>query len=490
MRRRILLLTVGMTTLVVLAFAIPLMFLVRSAIVQRNERSALDDAKTIGLYLRSSNPDVQALGDYVDSLNADSPTSTTVTLADGTVIGATPVTGIAPQPTAYPNGTRPTRAPFDGFQGRPDNSTLRDVAGGGQVAEIEGFSTGIGGRIVVQVYLSPSARTDGLGAWLLLLGGVSIGLLAVSAAGAEVLTRRIVRPLTRTAAVAHELSQGDLAARAPTRGPREVAEVGTALNRLAGRIGELISEERETVADLSHRLRTPLTALRLEAESLSSPAEAERIGDRVSVLERTLTNVIRAARRQQREGLVPAADATAVVQERVDFWTALAEDQDRVVTRDLPTVPLMVRCAPEDLAAAVDALLENVFAHTPEGAALSISLRAAAGSAAAAGGDAGGDAGAGGDASSDGDASPVGDAGEDGAGDAGGFGAVLEVCDDGPGFSSDAAMRGRSDRGSSGLGLDIARHTAEASGGAMTIGAGEAGRGARITLTLGPPLPV
>ncbi|MCW2604418.1 MAG: hypothetical protein JWN61_2553, partial [Pseudonocardiales bacterium] len=41
MRRRILLLTVGMTTLVVLAFAIPLMFLVRSAIVQRNERSAL-----------------------------------------------------------------------------------------------------------------------------------------------------------------------------------------------------------------------------------------------------------------------------------------------------------------------------------------------------------------------------------------------------------------------------------------------------------------
>lgn len=449
MRRRILLLTVGMTTLVVLAFAVPLVFLVRSVVVQRNERDALSEAKDIGLYLRISNPDADALAEYVDAVNAGGSRQTTVTLADGTVIGAEPAAGITTQPYAYPSGTRSPSPYFGGsgppdFRGGPNDSTLREVGGGGKVAEIEGFSDAIPGRIVVQVYLSSSARIDGLGPWLLLLGGVSVGLLAVSAAGAEVLTRRIVRPLTRTAAVAHELSQGDLTARAPTQGPREVAEVGTALNRLAGRIDELVSEERETIADLSHRLRTPLTALRLEAESLSSPADAERLGERVSVLERTLTNVIRAARRQQREGLAPAADATAVVLDRVDFWEALAEDQDRVLTRDLPSGQIMVRCAPEDLAAAVDALLENVFAHTPEGTALSVRLGA----------------------------------GAEGA-------AVLQVQDAGPGFSGDAAARGRSDRGSSGLGLDIARHTAEASGGTMAIGAGPDG-GARITLTLGP----
>src|SRR5262245_17857362 len=40
---------------------------------------------------------------------------------------------------------------------------------------------------------------------------------------------------------------------------------GAGLNHLAARIGELLAHERETVADLSHRLRTPLTALRFDA---------------------------------------------------------------------------------------------------------------------------------------------------------------------------------------------------------------------------------
>jgi signal transduction histidine kinase len=165
----------------------------------------------------------------------------------------------------------------------------------------------------------------------------------------------------------------------------------------------------------------------------------------VSVLERTLTNVIHAARRPQREGLAPSADATAVVAERVDFWAALAEDQDRDVARELPVDPILVRCAEQDLAAAVDALLGNVFAHTDEGVALAVTLART----------------------------------DDGA--------VLTVADDGPGFTAEAVVRGRSDRGSSGLGLDIARQAAEASGGALTIGTGPDGRGAVVTLTLGAP---
>ena len=81
-----------------------------------------------------------------------------------------------------------------------------------------------------------------------------------------------------------------------------MADVGVALNRLADRIDELIAEERETVADLSHRLRTPLTTLRLDAEALRDPDEAERVGAHVSTLERMLTAIIHAARRPQREG--------------------------------------------------------------------------------------------------------------------------------------------------------------------------------------------
>lgn len=447
MRRRILLLTLGLTTIVVLAFAIPLVPLIRSIIEQRNERAAVEQAQKVGLYLRDDAPDAAMLTAYLSELNARSTLDTRVVLPGGALLGARLPSSIASDP---PGGEFLPRT--GGLAGGPNSpggplgqrDAPQPVQGGGRLVDsIAPYESGLAR---IQVYLSPSAHIAGLGRWLLLLAAVSIGLLALAAVSAEVLTRRIVRPLTRTAGAAHELSRGDMDARAPTTGPREVAEVASALNHLAGRIDELISQERETVADLSHQLRTPLTALRLEAERLA-PQDAERIGERVSVLERTLTNVIHAARRPQREGLAPAVDATAVVRQRLDFWQALADEQDREVRRELPSGPVLVRCAPEDLASAVDALLENVFAHTADGVAMAVRL----------------------------------------APDAGG--AILQVSDEGPGFEPAAAVRGRSDRGSSGLGLDIARQAADASGGDMTIGSapGPERRGAVITLRLGAP---
>ena len=75
------------------------------------------------------------------------------------------------------------------------------------------------------------------------------------------------------------------------------------LNRLAARIGELLAHERETLADLSHRLRTPLTALRIDAESLSDDEEvmSRVIGD-VDALTRTVNEIIAEARRPAGDG--------------------------------------------------------------------------------------------------------------------------------------------------------------------------------------------
>jgi signal transduction histidine kinase len=62
----------------------------------------------------------------------------------------------------------------------------------------------------------------------------------------------------------------------------------------------------------------------------------------------------------------------------------------------------------------------------------------------------------------------------------------LEVADAGPGLPRAEPVRGRSDRGSSGLGLDIARRCAESSGGSMSVGTSVSG-GAAIVLELGAP---
>src|SRR3954462_13451203 len=90
-------------------------------------------------------------------------------------------------------------------------------------------------------------------------------------------------------------------------------------------------------------------------------------------LERAVTAVIQQARRRAADR--PAGcDATAVVADRVAFWAVLAEDTDRDVRRELPRGPLPVAIPADELAAALDALLGNVFAHTPDGTAFGVSL--------------------------------------------------------------------------------------------------------------------
>ena len=278
--------------------------------------------------------------------------------------------------------------------------------------------------------------------WLV-LGCVGLGALVVSGVIATLITRSLVRPLADVATTADRLAAGDLSARAAQAGPAEVRRAGTGLNKLARRIGELLAYQQEMMADVSHRLRTPMTALRIDAESLQDDFERARMLVDVDALEGTVDEVIVAARRPVRTGLV-TCDAVAVVAERTAFWRPLAEDTDRTMTVELADGELPVRVTVDDLRTCMDALLGNVFSHTPEGVALAVRLsRRAAG------------------------------------------GAWLVVSDDGPGFSDTVpAERGSSTAGSTGLGLDIVRRVAETSGGSLTIGRSASGGGA-VTMGLG-----
>ena len=282
---------------------------------------------------------------YLRQQTRDTGYPISVRLPDGEIVGSTPgdedggpegggPPSIGPRP---PSGGPGGSAGSGGGDGDRDSPAQVTSAPGGSVA-IAVAPHPPAAFYQVRVYLSDSKRYEGLSGWYALIIGVSLGLIVLGIAAGELLTRRITRPLLDTARTAQRLSTGDVTARAPTDGPREVADVGIALNRLADRIDQLIVEERETVADLSHRLRTPLTRLRLDAEALHDPEDAERVSGRVSELERMLTAVIHAARRPQREGRLPSCDATAVVRERVEFWSALMDEQGRPSTISLPTV--------------------------------------------------------------------------------------------------------------------------------------------------------
>jgi signal transduction histidine kinase len=438
-RKRLAVLVAAAMSLVLVAFLVPLAILLRSVTADRAVTAATAKAQSLTSLVATS--DAAALRPAVDQLNTTctNPGSApgrglghpeppqecgghpvTVFLPDGTVLGA---------PTPRTPGV--TLAAAQG-----SSLTVEDADGREILVAVQGLPRG---TAVVRAFVDRAELTRGLGAAWLVLAGLGVVLLALGMFVADRLARSIVRPVHELAAVSRRLAEGDLDARARPGGPGEVRSVAAALNLLAARIRDLVRQEREAVADISHRLRTPLTVLRLDAESLRDPAEAERITGHAESLERQVTALIDQAR--ARDSAPGSCDAAAVVGERAGFWSVLAQDQDRAVTVSLDPGPLPVAVGEPELAACLDALLGNVFAHTPEGTAYAIRLTATP------------------------------------------DGARLEVSDEGPGF--DEVSRGASGAGSTGLGLDIARQTARASGGEFAV---TRGPGARIVLDLGKAL--
>ncbi|NJC73801.1 HAMP domain-containing histidine kinase [Planosporangium thailandense] len=426
MRARLILLVTATTSMVLVAFLVPLALLVRATAADRAVSDAFVHMQALAPLV--STVDTQTLELTVARANATNRHRVTVFLPDGRVVGAS-----APRSAAVTLAAT----------GRSFNA---GAPGGREVlVAVGGLSQG---TAVIRAFVPDSELRRGVARAWLVLGLLGLGLLIVSILVTHQLARNLTRPLTAAAQASHRLARGDLSARADVSGPPEVRQVSAGLNLLAGRIGELLAGEREAVADLSHRLRTPLTALRVDVESLRDPDERARIGADLDAVERMVDAIIREARRPVRHDVVATCVANEVVAERVEFWSALAADEGRRVDVSLPAEPVPVRVAADDLAACLDALLGNVFAHTPEGCGLSVRLTRR----------------------------PAG-------------GGVLVVCDDGPGLPGPAALRrGHSGNGSTGLGLDIARRVAANSGGALTLGRSPSG-GAAVTVEFGPPPP-
>jgi signal transduction histidine kinase len=426
MRVRLVLLVVATSSLVLVAFFIPLALLLRTVAADRAVERATVEAQSLAPLVATLATSSLALA--VAQVNAES--------------GALPVTVYLPGGRTL--GRSAPRSPA--VQLAASGSSLTAEAPGGRevLVAVQGLP---GGTTVIRTFVPDAELRRGVTRSWLVLGAVGIGLLALSAVVADQLARSLVRPLAAVARASHQLASGDLSVRAELGGPPEVVQVGNGLNLLGARIGELLARERETVADLSHRLRTPLTALRVDAESLPDRHEMALISSDVDALERTVNEIIREARRPVREGVRAACEAARVVRERAAFWSALAGDQERRMAVEVVPGPVPVRVAHEDLATCVDTLLENVFAHTPEGVGFLVRLTRRQGG-----------------------------------------GACLVVADSGPGFD-DASMahRGVSRGGSTGLGLDIVRRTAEASGGMLTLARPPSG-GAVVVVDLGPPL--
>ncbi|KOY56134.1 sensor histidine kinase [Streptomyces sp. XY332] len=449
MRRSLAGVALAVTSMVALSFLIPLAALVMSLVKEQGVTAAEQRAAALAPVLTlTTDPD--ALRESVASLDA----------AEDLVVHL---------PDSGPLGS--SKAPVNLLERAQQarESISQEIPGGWICLQPVVLP---GDRVAVIENFVPDAElTSGVKESWAVMAFLAVGLVGGSVLVADRLGAKVVRSSKRLARASHALGQGDLDTRVDPMGPRELRDAGVAFNAMAHRMTELLAVERELVADLSHRLRTPLTALHLASERMAGTPESARVEAAVGELEAELRAIIAAARTPlavgpMAQGLLgteapadrhsvgagasgPRCETAEVVRRRTAFWTVLAEQQNRSCSLDLTQEPTSIALSDDDVAAVVDALIGNIFRHTAPGTPFAVHVVRTAQAV------------------------------------------ELVVEDGGPGIPDpDRALSRGSSTGSTGLGLDIAQRAASATGGSMRIGRGPLG-GAHITVTfaLAPPAP-
>jgi len=149
------------------------------------------------------------------------------------------------------------------------------------------------------------------------------------------LARWVSRPLARLDAAAGKIADGDLTVRAqPGYGPPELRRMAATFNMMAGRLETLVHGHRAMLADASHQLRTPLTALRLRLDLLATdapPATAAELAgaqEEIARLSRLVDGLLATARAEAMTEQLETIDVFEAVAERVSAWQPVADGHD------------------------------------------------------------------------------------------------------------------------------------------------------------------
>jgi signal transduction histidine kinase len=267
---------------------------------------------------------------------------------------------------------------------------------------------------------------------VVLLVLLSIGTGAVVAIATA---RRLAKPLRHVAERAARLGGGDFRPDPSRYGVGELDMVAEALDASGTALAQLVQRERQLVGDVSHQLRSRLTALQLRLEPLTVHPddevadESKAAQEQADRLAEALDELLAAARAAREVGAEPV-DLPTKLPEMAQEWRELLRSEGRNL-RTRVADGLMARATPGRLREVIGVLLDNALRHG-SGTVNLVARR----------------------------------------GDAEGT-VVVEVSDTGPGVPDELAPhifeRGFSGGGSTGVGLALARALVEADGGRLEL---------------------
>jgi two-component system sensor histidine kinase MprB len=314
------------------------------------------------------------------------------------------------------------------------------------------YTVQIGDGRAIQVARSREEVDGTLAKLLWILGGISLGGVALAAGLGLVVARSALRPVRRlTETVEDVTATHDLTRRIDVRSQDELGRLAGGFNTMLGELDASLKAQRQLVADASHELRTPLTSMRTNAEVLARTPDLPA-GERAKLLDDLTSQAAELS--QLVENLVDLARGSEEPQELVELrLDLLVEDALERARRDASGITFTLAAEPTVVAGdragivrAVRNLLDNAAKWSPPGGTVEVVVR----------------------------------------------GGEVLVRDQGPGIANedlphvfDRFYRAASARGrpGSGLGLAIVRQVAESHGGSVTATRANGG-GAELRLRL------
>ena len=431
MRRRLLLSNLALVLVVLAVTEIPL-----AVIYSRREHDALTsslqrDAVSLAGFSDEiiEHPADHDIGGLAQRFTAGAGTLVVIVDRNGRQLSASPALTDDPA----------VRAAIEGAQGGAS------MTGSSNGRAFVAVPVGAGGEHhgAVLVARPTAAIDDRVHQLWLALTGVAVGVLVISVLVSRRLARWALDPLQALDEQAERLGRGELQVRADTNfGPPEIAMLATTFNEMAARLDELVTSQRRFVADASHQLRTPLTALRLRLENLDASDASTLMATREAALQETsrltrlVDGLLALARSERHRKSREPVDVGAIVEDRRQAWAPLAAERGIALDVIEPHTPTAALAVPGHVEQILDNLIDNAIDVTPRGAAVELSIVRT------------------------------------------GSTVELHVVDAGPGMSEDERRRAfdpfwqgssRHPNGSAGLGLAIVEQLARGSGGGVTL---------------------